>query len=581
MGYMEISSLMDGGMSPYGGSVSKTHQSTKQALELFSPGAGMIFHRYMVYSSTSSILGLSRSSDYAASNSWLDEFIAHRRAMSTHGTGMNWGMVSGTGLAGGPGYPNQKPAPMKPKPFNSSAPKDRDELSWALSLTGSSVDMLDDIFKKIFSKEPINILKSYQYFVQVAFKSVESSVELQNIDAFGVVNNLKVAVKDTTASDKVLLVCNLPIPSDQNCEESEWAIKCGSREVTTWSYKGGATLVGSSVAWVDSPGAQKEAEYTANCSIKGFARLDSPQQLAAIKVPGEETKLANSDEVITAKIGEWQDVPGLVQGVQTKKGDKVLVNLVLKFTCNFGDLETIGRITVFRDGICLGGQGSYGVQAIRSLQAGIKQQAVLTLMDDPEPGAHLYTVWIKVASLVDTPDNRDQRKPTITLEGETKQLACIRLPEEAVAGPARCKGKTTIDLDKWQPISGLSTEIKVEKEDHKVLVNFYSCFSPTQMNYDASYTIIRTTAGAKTNLGDTEFGMKSVVCDDAVSQENPAGVIVDEPGVGTHKYTVMARTRQCMRLPEAPDVIKAQRIGPPMLELGPFGQIAATLLETK
>eukprot|EP00971_Amphidinium_carterae_P335337 6471159-Amphidinium_carterae.1 len=54
-----------------------------------------------VYSSTSALLGLSRSSDYACCNGIMDCFLPHRKAMGLQMFSTRWGEVLGTGLADG------------------------------------------------------------------------------------------------------------------------------------------------------------------------------------------------------------------------------------------------------------------------------------------------------------------------------------------------------------------------------------------------------------------------------------------------------------------------------------------------
>ncbi|CAK0802747.1 unnamed protein product, partial [Prorocentrum cordatum] len=54
----------------------------------------------MVFASTSGLLGLSRSSDYAAVNGYLNALITFRRTFGACGQANMWGQIAGTGLAG-------------------------------------------------------------------------------------------------------------------------------------------------------------------------------------------------------------------------------------------------------------------------------------------------------------------------------------------------------------------------------------------------------------------------------------------------------------------------------------------------
>ncbi|CAK0846175.1 unnamed protein product [Prorocentrum cordatum] len=55
---------------------------------------------FQVFASTSGLLGLSRSSDYAAVNGYLNDLITFRRTLGAIGQANVWGQIAGTGLAG-------------------------------------------------------------------------------------------------------------------------------------------------------------------------------------------------------------------------------------------------------------------------------------------------------------------------------------------------------------------------------------------------------------------------------------------------------------------------------------------------
>jgi len=309
-----------------------------------------------------------------------------------------------------------------------------------------------------------------------------------------------------------------------------------------------------------------ELDYTVNYRMKGrvhVSREKESRQLDAILIPGQQVTSARSHETLSVQTGRWYEVPGLQQISYTNEGEKVLVICSIKYTGLWADEMTRGRFTILRDDVSLDPE-SYGLQSVRAMQKGIKRTAIMALVDDPQPGAHTYKVRAAVTTC-----NDEAR--VMHLDDDDRQLALIRFPGDIVVGPSRCLGVATITEDKWTEIPGLTVTVTVKNSFDKVLVVYNTNFNPTEMTYEAYFTIFRTSAQGKLkNLGHEDQGMWSVASSSAGSSEYPQTMFTDGPGAGTYTYTVCARTRRCGILLEEPAI-----------EVGPDGQIAAILLENK
>jgi len=518
---------------------------------------------FQVFSSTSSILGLSRSSDYAMVNANITAMCHWRKASGTNSQSNMWGAIAGTGLAGGgTGAAGQHgPAAGETVQVVHKAA----EPEAPLSKEGK-----DDYPPEFYKRDPATAN------LVTAHRESSAPIELQHqatfarlhADGFAPVKGLQVSARTQDADDKVLVICNLPTTMEENHDGVNWTLKRGEYLIgpqhVSWTHDLGR-LEGVLMPWLDEPGkARLSLDYSVHGRQKGTVHLskeEARRQLTAISIPGAQVTAARSHEPMVVEPGRWFDVPGLQCISVTNPGEKVLVVCSIKYTALWSDELTRGRFTIFRDGTSLDPE-SFGLQSVRAVQRGLKRSLVMAMVDEPEAGPHFYQA--RAAVTTETDEAR-----VCHLDEDDRQLALIRLPGGMVAGPSRCEGSTLVEEDKWTEILGLSVTVSVSKASDKVLLVYNANFNPSGLEYEAYFTIHRTSVqGSGTeNLGREDQGMWSVASSAAGSSEYPVGMFTDCPGVGTFTYRVSARTRRCGTLTEAPPI-----------EVGPDGQIAAIML---
>eukprot|EP00440_Ansanella_granifera_P046641 gb/GFBE01050510.1/.p1 GENE.gb/GFBE01050510.1/~~gb/GFBE01050510.1/.p1 ORF type:complete len:578 (+),score=121.44 gb/GFBE01050510.1/:1-1734(+) len=523
---------------------------------------------FQMFSSTSALLGLSRSADYSATNANLNCLINYRRTNAVNGQSNMWGQIEGTGLAGG----------------GTGAAGRHGDTSAGAAAAGEAYtpeglprklpkmpepDFVTKYPPSYYHREParIDFMVSCRESAQptemqhrVNFSSVEK-------EGFAPVKGLQVSVKTKEKSDKVLLIANLPTSTQDNHDGVSWALKRGEQTVgplfSTWTHELDR-LDGLCMPWLDAPGkARLDCDYSVNCRLKGAVQLSQRgerRQLAAVVLPGEQVASAESCEALAVQPGRWYDVPGLNQISYTNKGEKVLVFCTIRYTALWSDEMTRGRFSIFRDGQALDPE-HFGLQSVRAMQKGLKRVAVMTIMDDPQEGPHLYEVRAAV-----TAEEGETR--VCHLDDAPRQLCLLKLPGTAVSGPSRMKEAAMVEEDKWTEIPGLSVTVVTKTAHDKVLLVWNTNFNPTEMTYEAYFTVMRSgNQGPLRNLGSEEQGLWSVASSSAGSSEYPTSMSVDTPGAGFFTYTVYCRTRRCGNLKEASSV-----------EVGPDGQISAVLL---
>lgn len=543
-----------------------TEESAKES-ERNCAAAGIQF--FQMFSSTSALLGLSRSSDYSAVNANLNALIDFRRTFALCGQSNMWGQIAGTGLAGsGTGaagrhgdtskgaaahelvFNNMPKEPAKPQPQEPEG----------------------EFPPEYYKREPAtdDIVVVHRESVQPFELQHQTTLEGLQAEGFLPVRGLQVSVRTREKQDKVLLLCNLPTSTQCNHEGVRWALKRGSESVgplfSTWTGELGR-LDNVLMPWLDEPGkARLECDYSVSYRTRDSVQLSKggeKRHLSAVLLPGDQVTVANSREALAVQPGRWYNVPGLQQIAVTSRNEKVLVVCTIKYTALWSDEMTRGRFTIFRDGKSLDPE-SYGLQSVRALQKGVKRTLVMTLVDDPPEGPHIYEARAAV-----TTSQGEVR--VCHLDDEPRQLALIRLPESMVVGPYRCLGMTRAHEDRWTEIDGLSAEVSVEHAHDRVLLVWHANFNPTGMQYEAYFTLFRSTSyGPMKNLGSEDQGVWSVASSATGSSEYPSCMFVDTPGPGTFTYTVHVRTRRCGSLMEATPV-----------EVGPDGQIAAVMLASK
>mmetsp|Transcript_71894 Transcript_71894/g.203013 ORF Transcript_71894/g.203013 Transcript_71894/m.203013 type:complete len:568 (+) Transcript_71894:84-1787(+) len=520
---------------------------------------------FQVFSSSSSLLGLSRSSDYAAVNGNLNALCSFRRMQGTNSQCNLWGEIKGTGLAGGGSGAAGRhgPDPMAAEQMAVEPPLKRIEAPSA-PVGG---DFPKEYYQREHAKADLVVAhKRMQNPIELSHKRSLSALESEG---FVAIPNLNVSVKTKSADDKVLLICNLPSSTQDNHDGVAWTMKRGGYLVgpqyLSWTHDL-ERLENVFMPWLDEPGkARLDCEYTVNYRMKGsvhLSRRNETRELTAIVVPGAQVTSVRSHETMSVQMGRWHDVTGLQCISVTNKGEKVLVVCSIKYRALWADEMTRGRFTIVRDGVGLDPE-KYGLQSVRALQKGVKRTMVMSLVDTPEPGPHLYAVRAAVTTGDDEPR-------VCQLDDDDRQLALIRLPGDIVFGPSRCSALAIIEEDKWTEIPGLSVTVAVPSAHDKVLIAYNTNFNPTGLSYEAYFTVFRVgPAGGAKNMGDEDQGMWSVASASTGSSEYPVSMFTDMPGVGTHTYIVHARTRRCESLLE-----------PLPVEVGPDGQISAVLLQT-
>jgi hypothetical protein len=517
---------------------------------------------FQVFSSTSSLLGLSRSSDYGAVNANLSALISFRRTFATNGQSNLWGQIAGTGLAGsGTGAAGRHA--VDPMAGEDAAVPDA---NIAEPLPGAKDDYPPEFYQRDPARADIVVAhREATTPTEVVHKLTLANAETEGFQA---IKGLQVNVKTKEKDDKVLLVCNLPTSTKEQHDGQCWTLKRGNYLVgpqfLTWTHELGR-IENVLLPWLDEPGkARLDLDYTVNCRLKAGVQVSAQSEsrhLTALVIPGGQVTSARSHEPMPVEPGRWYDVPGLQQISVTNPGEKVLVVCTMKYTAMWADEGTRGRFTILRDGTGLDPE-SYGLQSVRSMQRNTKRTAVMALVDDPQPGPHIYMA----RAAVTTGEEGETR--VLHLDEDDRQLALIRLPEAMVAGPSRCNGAATVTEDRWTEIPGLSVTITVQGSYDKVMVVYNTNFDPADFHYEAYFTVFRTRQqGSSKNLGSEEQGNSSVASSSVSSSEFPTGMFVDSPGAGTFTYSVYARTRRCDHLTE-----------PTEIEVGPDGQIAAVLL---
>mmetsp|Transcript_46739 Transcript_46739/g.139539 ORF Transcript_46739/g.139539 Transcript_46739/m.139539 type:complete len:570 (-) Transcript_46739:137-1846(-) len=521
---------------------------------------------FQVFASTSALLGLSRSSDYGAVNGNLNALIHWRRTFAVNGQSNMWGAIAGTGLAGsgsgaagrhgdtGAGHTGE----------NVAVPPVQ-----GLRLREPTLDHPKEYYQRGPARADFVVChREASSPVDLRYKPTLASIEAEGFTA---VRGLQVRLKTKEADDKVLLICNLPTSTQENHDGVSWTYKRGSYmlgpQFLNWTHDL-CRLDNVLMPWLDEPGkARLELSYTVSCRMKGgvcVSREKETRQLTALVIPGGQVTSARSHEPLAVGTGRWFDVPGLQQISVANPGEKVLVICTIKYTALWSDETTRGRFTIFRDENISLDPENYGLQSVRALQSGIKRTLVMALIDTPEPGPHAYSVKAAVTT-------GDGEPRVCHLDEDDRQLALIRLPASIVVGPSRCLGAAAVVEDRWTEIPGMAITVDVKSAHDKVLLIHHVNFNPSQLSYEAYFTVFRTSAhGASKNLGNDKQGMWSVASSSVGSSEYPASMFTDCPGAGTFIYTVHARTRRCDALME-----------PTEIEVGPDGQIAAVLLETK
>jgi len=526
---------------------------------------------FQMFSSTSALLGLSRSADYSASNANLNCLINFRRSNSINGQSNMWGEIQGTGLAGGGTGAAGRHGDTSQGATAASEAYTPEGLPRKLPKTPEP-DFVSKYPPSYYHRDPARSdftvsIREAMNPTEIQHKTNFSSMEQEG---FTPIRGLQVSLKTKEKDDKILLIANLPTSTQEHHDGVSWALKRGEQTLgpvfTTWTHELGR-VDGLCMPWLDSPGrAGLDCEYSVCSRLKGSVQLSQQnerRQLAAVLLPNVQVASSESVEALAVQPGRWYDVPGLNQISYTNKGEKVLVFCTIRYTALWSDEMTRGRFSIFRDGQPLDPE-HFGLQSVRSMQKGMKRVAVMTVMDDPQEGPHLYEVRAAVTA-------EEGQTRVCHLDAAPRQLGLLRLPGGSVSGPFRMKEPVAVDEDRWTEMAGLSATVTTTKAHQKVLLVWSANFNPDELTYEAYFTVMRSSLGGPLkNLGSDEQGLWSVSSAAAGSSEYPASMSFDSPGIGTFTYTVYCRTRRCGSLTE-----------PTRVEVGPDGHMAAVLLNAK
>mmetsp|Transcript_47171 Transcript_47171/g.100946 ORF Transcript_47171/g.100946 Transcript_47171/m.100946 type:complete len:610 (+) Transcript_47171:80-1909(+) len=522
---------------------------------------------FQVFSSTSALLGLSRSCDYAAVNANLNTLVNFRRSQGMTSQSNMWGEIKGTGLAGsgtgaaGHGGGAGENVALVPEHVLERAEEDAKansgEFPPEFYQRKPAVGDLAVAFREMVA--PLSVAP------KAAGGEAASGPAAAAAAGFLPVKGLTVSLKTKDASDKVLVFASLPTSISENHGGTSWVLQRGQYTLgplhSTWTNDMGR-LDNVVMPWVDEPGkARLELNYSVGCRSRGAPELSAQRerrQLTAITLPGAQVTISSDIDPVAVTSSRWNDINGLEQIAHVGKGEKVLVVCTFKYEALWSDELTRGRFSILRNGDPLDRE-SYGLQSVRATQSGLKRTAVIAMIDDPHPGPMLYTT----KGIVTT----ESEEPRIChIDGE-RQLALIRLPAAAVSGPHRCEGSTLLDEDRWTAISGLQVTATLRSSSEKVLLVYNTNLNPAELEYEVYFTVFRSSQSGSQNLGQDRQGMWSVASAAVSSTEYPVAMFTDSPGVGTFTYAVHARTRRCGSAREANPI-----------EVGPDGQISAVRL---
>mmetsp|Transcript_5150 Transcript_5150/g.12354 ORF Transcript_5150/g.12354 Transcript_5150/m.12354 type:complete len:634 (+) Transcript_5150:73-1974(+) len=537
---------------------------------------------FLVYSSTSALLGLSRSSDYACCNGIMDCFLPHRKAMGLQMFSTRWGEVLGTGLADGGNvtiamltpwdrsgitldgkfqeykkfYMSMLVGPPNPKQDQVLAPIITQLETKNHRLRVQCFEKAEELYRVPEEDEDLPPTCESMRPAVAKLRVVEKSIAARSLERGAAAVDSKgfaelgaaVSVATKTARDRVLLLASLAATGSG--AQVSYAFKRSTYPIgppASAQVDSYAPLV---MTWLDKPCESSDYAIVYKCD----ASVQLLQgNLAAITFPGEQVTSSKSRLEMAVDKKRWYNVPGMQQVSLPGPGEKVLITCTLTCTPKWDNAMARGLFRILRDGVPL--DLGLGLQSVQTTRQGGKQTVTLCLVDNPDAGMHLYMIQSMVVT--DGPDFE------MVLEAGVRQLSLIRLPGSIVRGPVTtyAGSATIVDKDTWTS-TGLSLEVDVKGADDKVLLVFNTNCSPCERPYEAFFTVSRANDSTSVNLGDEERGMW-MVSDKLSASEYPMSMLLDTPGVGVHSYSVSARTKTAK------------------LSIGPDGRIAAVILAAR
>eukprot|EP00930_Biecheleria_cincta_P010952 TRINITY_DN11336_c0_g1_i1.p1 TRINITY_DN11336_c0_g1~~TRINITY_DN11336_c0_g1_i1.p1 ORF type:complete len:554 (+),score=85.47 TRINITY_DN11336_c0_g1_i1:63-1724(+) len=407
--------------------------------------------------------------------------------------------------------------------------------------------------------------------------SLVQSTDRQRVDGSAErwtdVKGLRVLVRPSSDEDCVLLVANALLTPEADREESHWAInRLGFRispkfstftRQRDWSHH-------VCIPWLDQPGKHSEQDYqvSANAGREQMHFAISGQrerrQLLAITLPAYQVSWVEDDEPLSLPVGPWRDVDGLYEVITTLPGERVLVICTMRYAAHWSSELNRGRFTLARDDVGLDGFADRGLQSVRALSPNLHRTLLMTTVDEPPPGPHLYRVRAALTAGTST-------GVSATLEDQ-RQLALIRLPGNLVVGPMHVKEPIEIGEERWTEVPGLAVTISLKRPRDRVLLVYHTDCNPHSHFYEAHFTVFRrkeASAAPAQNLGfSNDFGLDMVFSDYAASSEYPNSLLCDTPGsLGTWTYYLCARVANMGTSKECPTAT-----------VGYSGSISAVLL---
>mmetsp|Transcript_60585 Transcript_60585/g.131318 ORF Transcript_60585/g.131318 Transcript_60585/m.131318 type:complete len:593 (+) Transcript_60585:56-1834(+) len=517
---------------------------------------------FITFSSTSAVIGLSRNADYSTSNAMLDSFMPFRSSNGLCQTNTCWGAVQGLGLADFnkkaddvlKGYREARSEKerfaelmriylkvLRGGPDPQSALPEREAL-----LTLSQAVAKPSAFKK--KEEEWVEPESSEDKPPDTGKLGPAKGDFVTFQAEAA-EDVGILVRTRSAEDRVLLVGHSEAPSQAADCDVAWTLRRGDASLGPSFHHvthAGRPLERAQVAWLDLPSAPDlQVEYSLR-RPQEFGAGNNISKLTALVFPGEQITSSRSDTVMTveavapgANPGDWYQIPGMQQLTATTGKERVLVVCTLTYSALWSDARQRGVFRLMRDGLCL----DYGAgwQSVRASESGVKRSIVMAMVDDPEPGLHVYMGQSAVLSA-------NGRSPELRLEPETRQMALIRLPGSSVVGPRNgnelgVQDPLWVDMLDWREVPGMSVTVTTKSSDERVLIVWHTTITVPTGQYEAHFTLFRTSLpGSRENLGHKDIGLCTVESESRACSDYPTSLLVDSPAAGTHIYTAYART---------------------------------------
>lgn len=331
--------------------------------------------------------------------------------------------------------------------------------------------------------------------------------------------------------DKVLVVALIPsLLKTQGEEAALMFMESGGQVGPKWGISSGHMML----AWLDSPGkGGRRSDYTVSCKGSQGCVFKEPKQLSAMAFSDKQTTHTTSREPSVIDQGRWYNVPGTFVSSVLEGGEKVLVVCSIPYVCCWTDASTRGAFRVVRDGESV--HTDLGGQTVMASEDGAKNTLVMSLVDSPGAGFHLYQLQATVFT-----DSMEAQM--MQIDDELRQMSVIRLPGNMVVGPSK-PGKETapclLDSPDYVAIPGMKAKVTLKSSTDQALIMFNTNLIPVSEKYKAQFTIFRTdAAGKEANVVDSESLWVLDNSETTTAAMYPSSMFMDKPGAGTFTYTL-------------------------------------------